>query len=824
MRLSQRTFSSRSVARRLKPATLYAIALCAVGCRDDRDEVIDDGTTTVDPTTLTTTIDPDTSSTGDPTTETSASPDTSTSTSGPPVPTCETIQCGDECCEAGDECVLGMCLAPCESGVRCGEVLDVCCESGQVCLQPECVTPGQACLDSYDCPDGEFCEPTLGQCLPSQDPVTCEIVPDFTDIELTLEWSWTDDASHTMPLIGDVDGGNDTEVIIQTRDVATSFEGDIVILEGNSGTEKARTGDDPANNQFRAYMRATPALGDVDGNGLADIIYAGLPSGNASVFNRSLLHAIDGQANHIWTSRNTSGMDHYVYVRNASVLAANMDDDPETEFAVGIALYDHDGLVVSDAFNNELNLGSGVFGGQNSYVGSMGTAADLDGDGDYEIVTGREAFDVSWTNPAIGNPDVDVTQLWTAGGVDGYPAIADLDANGTPEVILVGAACSSCDGTLRILDSATGELWCGRDPTGAACAGNDAARTPEITLAADGLGGAVGRGGPPTVADFDGDGRPEVGVAGATAYAVYDFNREGEDVVQPQGDLPPGPGDAYVRWFAITQDLSSNVTGSSVFDFQGDGVAEVLYQDECYAWIYDGATGTVVAQVENSSPTIHEYPVVADVDDDGNSEFVVISAGTDDELCAGIPGYEVRQGVFVYGDANDRWVRTRAVWPQHTYHVTNATSSAIPPVAEDPNWLQPGLNNFRQNAQGEGIFNAPDLSIDVAVGLQNCLDEEFEISVTIRNEGSIGIPAGIPVTLWEGTDSSGTQIGTEMTDAPLLPGAFVQFVWPVPAPAEVPKNYYATVDAAESGTGTIEECFEDNNVAATETVACPTPG
>ncbi len=145
-------------------------------------------------------------------------------------------------------------------------------------------------------------------------------------------------------------------------------------------------------------------------------------------------------------------------------------------------------------------------------------------------------------------------------------------------------------------------------------------------------------------------------------------------------------------------------------------------------------------------------------------------------------------------------------------------------MVEETNWLNPGLNNFRQNAQGEGIFNGPDLSIDVAVGLQNCLDEEFQIIVTIRNEGSIGIPAGVPVSLWEGTDATGMYVGTQETDAPLLPGAFVQYVWLVPAPAQVPKNYYATVDLAEESTGNVVECLEDNNAAVTETVACPVAG
>jgi hypothetical protein len=57
--------------------------------------------------------------------------------------------------------------------------------------------------------------------------------------------------------------------------------------------------------------------------------------------------------------------------------------------------------------------------------------------------------------------------------------------------------------------------------------------------------------GPPTIADYDGDGAPEVGVAGGAAYVVFD-------------------GDGALLWQMPTQDLSSSVTGSSVFDFNGD--------------------------------------------------------------------------------------------------------------------------------------------------------------------------------------------------------------------------------------------------------------
>ena len=66
----------------------------------------------------------------------------------------------------------------------------------------------------------------------------------------------------------------------------------------------------------------------------------------------------------------------------------------------------------------------------------------------------------------------------------------------------------------------------------------------------------------------------------------------------------------------------------------------------------------------------------------------------------------------------DRWVRTRPIWNQHTYHITNINDDGTIPAVEDDNWLSPAgdpFNNYRQNVQDEGIFNAPDAVVSLLV-------------------------------------------------------------------------------------------------------------
>lgn len=809
-------------------AAVAALASCEDPAR------VDDPTTTASSGVTVSGTNPSTDPTSDTTggmeSSTSSQVDGSSTSTGPVVEPCETVDCDGFCCNADEECVLQECLPTCETAVRCGDDLSVCCPEGDVCLEGECVTAGAACLDSYDCPEGEFCELTLnpeepeGACLTQPEDLSCEILPDFNEIEPELEWSWDEQQIIGIPIVADVDGDDLPEVIVSTTyyDLngdgieSTNFPeghrvGIVVVFEGESGEEKFRIVNTPSDcgpeeicDAYGSYGRSTLGVADVDGNGLPDIIYTGRPEGNPNL-NRSRVHAVNGAGEHLWTSNQT------IFIRAGAPAFANFDDDPESEIVFGAAILDNDGTVVWDQDDD-----GGSFGSPSGYRGPIAAIADLNDDDAPEVISGRNAWTVNWT-PG-GPPTVTLEPLWDAGGEDGFPAIADLDQNGTPEVILVAG------GEVRVLDGATGELWCGIDPDGSDCENNDAARTqpfpfPEIIVDVE-----EDRGGPPTVADFDGDGRPEFAAAGAGGYVVFDANREGEDVVQPDGQLPPAPGDIYVRWLSATQDQTSRSTGSSVFDFQGDGVAEVLYADECFMRVFNGETGEVIVEIENSSATIHEYPIVVDADGDGNSEILVVAndVGAAERCGANFPDYTPRRGLYVYGDPNDAWVRTRRVWNSHTYHVTNSDSRGLTPETLEDNWTVPGLNNYRQNFQGAGVFNAPDLAVDLQVDFESCLDEAFEIQAIVRNEGALGVPAGIDVTLYAGTDGSGEVVGTQETEVGLLPGAFTVVSWLVAAPGGDPLDFYVEVDSDD--VNPVTECDESDNSGATATVSCPPAG
>jgi hypothetical protein len=254
-----------------------------------------------------------------------------------------------------------------------------------------------------------------------------------------------------------------------------------------------------------------------------------------------------------------------------------------------------------------------------------------------------------------------------------------------------------------------------------------------------------------------------------------------------------------------------------VFDFQGAGAAEGVYADECYMRVYSGVDGRVQLTIPTPTGTIHESPLIVDADGAGNTEILVVANDTNASVNCGA-AVPARQGLFMYGDALDQWVPTRKVWTQHAYHVTNATSAGNVPMVEDNNWLQPGLNNYRQNVQGDGVFNAPDLAIDLAIGLDQCDVGMLVLRARVTNLGALGVFPGVAVSFHQGTSAAGPVVGSGTTTVALLPGQSTVVTANVPAP-QVLTDYFATVDGAAPGA--IAECDETNNDDATTSAACP---
>ena len=402
----------------------------------------------------------------------------------------------------------------------------------------------------------------------------------------------------------------------------------------------------------------------------------------------------------------------------------------------------------------------GTSGRGDNGVGGISVAVDLDGDRTQEVVAGCTAYD------SQGN----IVWDYCSTRSDGFIAVGQFDSDAAPEFALVGGR------TVYRLDSDGTEIW--QQPV---------------------RGG--GFGGPPTIANFDSDPEPEIGVAGYSRYTVYNL-------------------DGTVLFSNEIQEFSSSRTGSSVFDFDGDGRAEIVYNDENTLFVYSyDQTGTSSASViwstPNSTLTAHEYPVIADVDGDGKAEIIV---GANDFGRTGAG----RSGLHVYGDVRDNWVPTRAVWNQHTYHITNVTLGGTIPYPESESW---NLNNtYRTNLQGTQTtpaLSAPNLVVTEIVSRLQC-PNQIDLAAWVENQGALVVAPGLSVAFYdEPPTSSSSPFGTAMTTRALNPGEaeLVTVNW-TPAPRS-PKTVYVVADDVGAVMGGVNECNEADNSRQSPGLYCP---
>lgn len=234
--------------------------------------------------------------------------------------------------------------------------------------------------------------------------------------------------------------------------------------------------------------------------------------------------------------------------------------------------------------------------------------------------------------------------------------------------------------------------------------------------------------------------------------------------------------------------------------------------DETHLRILDGPTGNVLFETCNTTGTFFENPVVADVDGDGHADLVVPSNAYSSLTCNG----GKTTGIRVFGDDEGRWVRTRRVWNQHAYHVTNVEDDGTIPAVEPPHFSNQLLNAFRLSIDPTGRFAAPDL---LAVDLRPRCSGPYGVVTRVLNIGRAPVPPGVVVGFYAGDpNGGGAKLGEAYTTWPLFPLGSEDVALDL---ASVPAaGFYAVVDDGNP-PHPWHECRTDNNITGPVNPACP---
>lgn len=637
------------------------------------------------------------------------------------------------------------------------------------CLDSDCLYSG-ACPVETDCTNGidddgdGFFDYYDGDCLESPsnpnsyitNVADCEVKPQGNIFDIEKEWDSPMQTSATrgMFALADVDKDGTPEVVSFNDETGYMY-----VLDGTSGAieeQKKIT----SNEQFAAY----PTVGDVDNDGFAEIFH---------IDRKGKIRALTHDLQEFWSPRDAAvgkprvplladfdydGVSELYYVneiRNAVTGDMIIDGSHGTSKYSGGNNWNDELAGVPVAVDILPDGACGACQGLELVLGHVIYAVDIPGKTMYQVRSMDDAAIKSADYHANGyRPKRHSNEhMWSS------TSVVDYNQDGYLDVISSGTT-GSLSGPTTIF------FW---------DLHNDEVKTyiptrPFATIPSGfvdeyqvyngeyvwskGVGAL-------NIANIDSDPELECSfMSGSTLYALDEsWNLEWANY------------DDY--W-----EGSSGFTSTAVFDFDGNGASEIVYRDEINLYIVDGTTGKPLNQFVSadfcSSNTHAEYPIVADVDGDGETEIIVVCGRDKNQKFKGTKtgGGNQKYGfVRAYKAANNNyWVPSRKLWNQFVYFNVNINDNLTIPRYQQPHHLsfaqkcnllggnvpKFSLNKFYNqspviNYCGNLTFPSPNLEFadnPIQVNPPTCPDDRFQVRLRFINTGDQVAFKDIPVSFY----------------------------------------------------------------------------
>lgn len=411
-------------------------------------------------------------------------------------------------------------------------------------------------------------------------------------------------------------------------------------------------------------------------------------------------------------------------------------------------------------------------------------AGDIDGDGDYEVVAASEtdgevyAFHVDTGQMADGD--------WPAavGGWYGYissgPVLADLDGDGDSEILAALDLESSDTDGLIALQGDGSYLWTRRYTAVGPMSVADMDRDGDVEIALCGLGPGLSRV-YTFILDHEGQSvaRWRGGSPKGTAFADLDGNGKDELVFCTEEEVMAVRADGTTVWKTKAADSLDTPGGLCVGDLDGDGLSEV------YVSTYVESDGFIFTRVygfdsKGKLLTAAGYPktlmgdctrclpLIADIDGDGARELIVAPTGepimaweADGSITPGFPMLNLAADVEVtpaVADLDqDGDVEIMMAASDYRFHVLDLTA---PYTAESDGWSM-----SRHDPQNSGWTAASPRLDSISAPAEIKPGERLEVHLAATN------PADLPLQWCVGNLPQGAWYDSESQTVSWKPAA-----------------------------------------------------
>ena len=543
-----------------------------------------------------------------------------------------------------------------------------------------------------------------------------------------------------VPMVGDIDGDGIVEIVAGKALTNDHYTTQLGIYRG---TDLQQIGT--INMSQKIYAGYTGPV--------AIVRY---PDGNGGMQGAIILHCYDNKLRSYDIHGNLLATSDVNTPCEGTVSITDFNYDGWPEVYIGNVIYDAATLKRLCAGPSNGNMGRS-WRNDTSEKGrsAMPFAANVLGDSIPELVCGNTIYhvDIVSRTDATQNSVTELKTITIPSYIpqDGNVAVADFNKDGQLDILVVIDNSGS-----NILD--TSHIYA-YDPV-----------TDDILFTRSHYARTIGF---PLVGDIDGDG--DVDLVYIDYQTPVSSSRITAITYNPTTGLQP-------KWQATHADESGQ-TSMTLFDFNQDGISEIVYRDMADLRIINGSgkshlTGNDTIPFYNLytksmyAGTWKEYPVVADVNGDGAAEIVVCG-----KVGSGL-GWVGGQ-LWVIGGIHP-WAPARPVWNQYMYNVTNVNKDLTMPsplfnnatAFTDPQGVvRRPFNNFLQQATTLDQYGRPFMqlaNLSVSQSPEIIYDgDNIQVVMTVCNTGELLFGGPLFVSIYT---ASGELIQTEAQVQSLSPG------------------------------------------------------